>query len=121
MNGPCRKCGVEILYRVKNTGSYDRRCKSCQTKDRRFSRYAKMGLSKAKREASLHGRCEVCLKKCKRVQDHCHATGKARGRLCVSCNLILGHAKDDPELLYQLASYLEDYEDLHCTDNDTAA
>lgn len=39
--------------------------------------------------------------------DHCHATGKFRGLLCSRCNLALGYAQDDPEILRSLASYLE--------------
>lgn len=39
--------------------------------------------------------------------DHCHDTGKVRGLLCSHCNQGLGHAKDDPERLRGMASYLE--------------
>lgn len=39
--------------------------------------------------------------------DHCHSTGKVRGLLCRRCNLILGHAEDEPEVLILAASYLE--------------
>lgn len=38
--------------------------------------------------------------------DHCHKTGRVRGILCISCNVILGHAKDDPARLDLLAAYL---------------
>lgn len=38
--------------------------------------------------------------------DHCHAKGHFRGWLCRSCNLILGHADDDPEILLKLSAYL---------------
>lgn len=38
--------------------------------------------------------------------DHCHNTGVVRGILCMSCNIILGHAKDDIERLKKLIFYL---------------
>lgn len=40
--------------------------------------------------------------------DHCHKTGKVRGILCDSCNMVLGGAFDDPSVLRSLANYLEE-------------
>jgi hypothetical protein len=51
--------------------------------------------------------CEQCGRTWKIAFDHCHASGKFRGWLCSHCNLILGHAGDDPHLLRRLADYLE--------------
>jgi hypothetical protein len=39
--------------------------------------------------------------------DHCHTHGHFRGWLCRECNLILGHAHDDPARLLKLVAYLE--------------
>ena len=39
--------------------------------------------------------------------DHDHRTNKIRGLLCMSCNLLLGHAKDSKILLQQAITYLE--------------
>lgn len=39
--------------------------------------------------------------------DHCHTSGSVRGLLCRPCNWTLGHAKDNPETLIRLATYLE--------------
>ena len=39
--------------------------------------------------------------------DHCHNTGKIRGLLCYNCNLMLGNAKDDPDLLLKAIEYLK--------------
>lgn len=50
-------------------------------------------------------RVDLCLGKGTHV-DHCHTTGLVRGVLCQSCNLALGHAKDDPVVLAAMADYL---------------
>jgi len=39
--------------------------------------------------------------------DHCHETGKVRGLLCNSCNLIIGHAKDCQDILHNAINYLQ--------------
>lgn len=39
--------------------------------------------------------------------DHCHETNIVRGLLCHNCNLIIGHAKDDLELLKSAILYLD--------------
>lgn len=39
--------------------------------------------------------------------DHCHGTKKIRGLLCSNCNLMIGLAKDRPEILKAAADYLE--------------
>jgi hypothetical protein len=37
--------------------------------------------------------------------DHCHETGKVRGLLCKSCNIMLGEAKDNPSILSKGIDY----------------
>lgn len=39
--------------------------------------------------------------------DHDHVTGKVRGLLCKNCNTLLGHAKDDVEILKKAIIYLK--------------
>lgn len=38
--------------------------------------------------------------------DHDHVTGEVRGLLCRTCNLMIGHARDRPELLATAERYL---------------
>jgi hypothetical protein len=40
------------------------------------------------------------------VIDHDHKTGKVRGLLCPTCNLMVGHAQESPERLMNGAAYL---------------
>lgn len=53
--------------------------------------------------------CTVCGPKARGVivMDHCHATNSVRAPLCNNCNRALGYAADDPEILRNLADYLE--------------
>jgi hypothetical protein len=39
--------------------------------------------------------------------DHCHEKGGVRGILCRSCNLLIGHASDDVNILRAAIKYLE--------------
>jgi hypothetical protein len=39
--------------------------------------------------------------------DHDHTTGKVRGVLCQSCNLLLAHAKESIEVLVSAIHYLK--------------
>lgn len=59
------------------------------------------------------GPCDICGGNQKPgaalAKDHDHVTGKTRGRLCHNCNLVLGHAKDNPKILRDAADYLERY------------
>lgn len=50
--------------------------------------------------------CPICQKRPAIYTDHCHTTGKVRGRLCPKCNFLLGQADDDPETLRRAIAYL---------------
>lgn len=41
--------------------------------------------------------------------DHDHTTGIVRGLLCNNCNLMVGYAQDDPEILRKAIAYLESH------------
>lgn len=52
--------------------------------------------------------CVVCGRRDKKIcWDHNHETGAFRGWLCHKCNVILGMAEDNPEILMKLIEYLE--------------
>jgi hypothetical protein len=70
-------------------------------------------LNKLKRKERAAGRrkpevCDVCGGSNGGIQfDHCHERGIFRGWLCNNCNCILGHAKDNADVLRKLIAYLE--------------
>lgn len=56
------------------------------------------------------GKCAICGGQdshCSLAKDHCHETGKWRGRLCSRCNLGLGCFLDSRERLAMADRYLE--------------
>jgi hypothetical protein len=40
--------------------------------------------------------------------DHCHNSGKVRGLLCNPCNNMLGHARDNVDILEAAVKYLKE-------------
>lgn len=70
----------------------------------------KYGIKEERYKAMLEARgplCPTCNEESIPYVDHCHKTGMIRGLICNSCNLILGRARDNPDVLRALASYLE--------------
>lgn len=54
-----------------------------------------------------NGLCKICFALAT-VIDHCHKTQKVRGLLCTNCNLVLGHAEDNPAILQAAITYLQE-------------
>ena len=53
------------------------------------------------------GGCAICSDHNSRLcVDHCHATGKVRGILCLTCNFMIGHSREQIAFLEEGASYL---------------
>lgn len=53
------------------------------------------------------GQCAICDSKEHLCVDHDHKTGKIRGLLCRSCNLMLGNSRDQIEILRRAEAYLQ--------------
>lgn len=92
-----------------------RGCARC-TLDRRIINWRRVHGEPRRRRPSLRSRrrlerpqvCEICGDAALRINfDHCHKTGLFRGWLCTRCNLALGLTMDSPEILRDLAFYLE--------------
>ena len=74
------------------------------------------GVEKAELEDYFYlqgGECAICMKPFgfhdrNMHIDHDHKTGEVRGLLCAACNMLLGHAKDNPLILFKAISYLQD-------------
>jgi Recombination endonuclease VII len=58
------------------------------------------------------GRCAICRRTPNGAMhvDHDHTTGQIRQLLCRSCNIGLGHFRDNPVLLRAAADYIEKHE-----------
>ncbi len=47
--------------------------------------------------------------------DHAHESGSVRGLLCQSCNLLVGHAREDEQVLLAAIRYLATHRELPTT------
>ncbi|MFE9767035.1 endonuclease VII domain-containing protein [Streptomyces sp. NPDC005808] len=84
------------------------KCRSCCSLERTLSRY---GITAETLTELMRRPCDICGAPPGSFQrshaiDHEHSSGRVRGVLCHSCNLALGHFKDDPERLARAVSYL---------------
>ena len=118
-----------------NRGGVGTYCKVCKARQRKADYNGKTEKER-KQERSAHlarkydltdeeyaamwerqqGLCAICGEPEKRwlkgtmlflAIDHDHRTGLVRELLCHDCNLMLGRAHDDPEILRQATAYLE--------------
>jgi hypothetical protein len=70
------------------------------------------GLQEIDNEAG--GRCQICGATQSwggkaLATDHRHVDGQVRGLLCARCNLLIGQAGEDAQVLRNAAEYLEQY------------
>lgn len=114
--GQCLDC-LKIYkdkYRTTEKGKAKDReyAKNYEWKGKQNARLNLYGITQNEYDAFVskqNGKCAICkipLDMGKRTCiDHCHSSNKVRDILCWSCNVGLGHFKDDPELLSQAAIY----------------
>jgi len=115
----CADCKVEKPlgeFRKNGTrvGGLAIYCKPCFSERSKWvGMKALYGVSREQFEDMLRkqeGVCAICHKPCNSKRrlsiDHCHATGRIRGLLCINCNHGLGHFKDSVELLTNARDYL---------------
>lgn len=78
---------------------------------RRFKRYGITEEQYTLLWESQAGLCDICRSSLVEGRathvDHCHTTGQVRGILCHHCNVMLGHCKDNIEILKRAILYLE--------------
>lgn len=88
------------------------RCKPCERNRQRWSHLLRLyGITKEQYDEMLarqDGACAICLRAQEKPLDvdHCHESGVVRGLLCRVCNVMLGHAEDDPAVLRRAIDYL---------------
>lgn len=85
-------------------GQYQRQCKMC-TNGKRFG--LPRGMYSKMFEAQ-EGRCAICGDKSKKLLgvDHNHTNNTIRSLLCHRCNVLLGLARENPEILTTAIEYL---------------
>jgi hypothetical protein len=100
----CKPCCASRFkeYREKNL-------ETLRYKDRIAAYVLKFGVSKELAKSwvdNKQGVCEICCNVKDLVTDHCHTSGKIRGRICSACNSVLGYSKDNIDTLLAAISYL---------------
>lgn len=110
--GTCKSCNHEKQREARK--SPEGKARSAAYRRRaRLKRYGLTPETYAKMLEQQNGRCAVCFAKPSDyplVVDHCHATDEVRGLLCNNCNVLLGHARDNAEILQAAIDYLRSKE-----------
>ena len=122
----CKDCSNEY----EPTGSHQYRCRPCgvakekawnkeydkrrNLKNKGKTRYRKFKITEEqfnKIFEEQEGKCAICGKHQTQFNkalaiDHCHVTKEVRGLLCHNCNVMLGFANDDVDVLLAAVKYL---------------
>lgn len=127
----CPTCGIE--QPIANFYTQKRQCRICiRDHQRRFraerpdyhhgrNLKQRYGITVDEYEsliANQNNACAICeveipdkleyKGKRRSVVDHNHETGEVRGILCLKCNLVLGHARENTTILYKAIVYLSE-------------
>lgn len=107
VDGGCANCGAVTLIYKKSKGRYV--CPNSTTFTRSVPTKTKVRNARIEELGrKFNGHCDICNDPIEKPHvDHDHKTGLARGYLCFSCNVGLGHFKDSPELLAKAIEYLQ--------------
>jgi len=117
----CGTCGkIKPLLEFRKPQLYKGKpywqCKDCAYQSNRKRKLAEYGMSVEEYDGLLlhqSGKCAICRQppnRRKLAVDHSHMTGKIRGLLCSSCNVLIALAKENPTILSRAIDYLEDGE-----------
>lgn len=110
--------------RKKDSERHSKRWKTLSIEQKRHvadnnfkSKYGVSVSNFSERLAQQDGQCVICSveltasvdqkSSIRACQDHDHKTDKLRDILCNGCNLMLGYAKDNPEILANAIKYLQ--------------
>lgn len=113
----------EKRSRDKNRSKHNEKCREYQRTARAVRPSHMAAIARKSRYKSKYGitmeewnkifdmqdkACAICqiTDTTKWTVDHCHTSNKVRGILCHYCNIMLGHAKDNPVTLERGAKYL---------------
>lgn len=113
-NTCCKICNKPLEFQYKLALKYcSDSCRSVgdqQRQERKFHarQMKKYNLSKEEYSKIMAIKnCEICGTDKDLCIDHCHDTGKVRGRLCMHCNTALGKFNHDPELIRRTIAYIK--------------
>ena len=118
----CENEGKEAEYFSKSKGKYvkftNKECSCCQNLTQKY------GIKTPERDRLIKSqdfKCASCgshveftkskgPSKHSAVVDHCHTSGKIRGILCGSCNLVIGNAHESIQNLESAINYLKTHQ-----------
>lgn len=107
----CINCANKLAARYSNRSSlYCNDCRGLAVSKEKHPNW-KGGLTEQQKAEKKAGRarpesCELCGSIGKICFDHDHNTGEFRGWICWRCNIVLGHVRDNSELLMEMVKYL---------------